>query len=171
MLLRAYTRDWVALFFGFFFPLIFMGLFGILNFGSFGHVGTGIVDNANNADSQTFRSALAKVETLKMTVGTLDDELPLPDANAVVDAWHAKAPSLDARQRLLYGEPWTLARARQVLWGASLRQRHPLALWLHVRSGAGARINTRALAHVQQAQLWGIQELPEDALVRNYEGH
>jgi ABC-2 type transport system permease protein len=75
MLLRAYTRDWVALFFGFFFPLIFMGLFGILNFGSFGHVGLGIVDNANNADSQTFRSALAKVETLKMTVGTLDDEL------------------------------------------------------------------------------------------------
>jgi ABC-2 type transport system permease protein len=75
MLLRAYTRDWVALFFGFFFPLIFMGLFGILNFGSFGHVGLGIVDNANNSDSQTFRSALAKVETLKMTVGTLDDEL------------------------------------------------------------------------------------------------
>jgi ABC-2 type transport system permease protein len=75
MLLRAYTRDWVALFFGFFFPLIFMGLFGILNFGSFGHVGTGIVDNANNADSQAFRGALAKVETLKITVGTLDDEL------------------------------------------------------------------------------------------------
>jgi ABC-2 type transport system permease protein len=75
MLLRAYTRDWVALFFGFFFPLIFMGLFGILNFGSFGHVGLGIVDNANNADSQAFRSALAKVETLKMTVGALDDEL------------------------------------------------------------------------------------------------
>jgi ABC-2 type transport system permease protein len=75
MLLRAYTRDWVALFFGFFFPLIFMGLFGILNFGSFGHVGTGIVDNANNADSQAFRGALAKVETLKITVGTLDGEL------------------------------------------------------------------------------------------------
>ena len=30
MLLRAYRRDRVALFFGFFFPLIFMGLFGIL---------------------------------------------------------------------------------------------------------------------------------------------
>ncbi|TMC03085.1 MAG: hypothetical protein E6J35_07680 [Chloroflexi bacterium] len=41
MLLRAYTRDFTALFFGFFFPLIFMGLFGILNFGSFGHVAVG----------------------------------------------------------------------------------------------------------------------------------
>jgi ABC-2 type transport system permease protein len=69
MLLRAYRRDWVALFFGFFFPLIFMGLFGILNFGSFGHVELGIVDNANNADSQAFRAGLAKVETLHVSSG------------------------------------------------------------------------------------------------------
>jgi ABC-2 type transport system permease protein len=75
MLLRAYTRDWVALFFGFFFPLIFMGLFGILNFGSFGHVALGIVDNANNADSQAFRESLAKIETLQVKAGTLEDEL------------------------------------------------------------------------------------------------
>jgi ABC-2 type transport system permease protein len=69
MLLNAYRRDWVALFFGFFFPLIFMGLFGILNFGSFGHVELGIVDNANNADSQAFRAGLAKVETLHLSRG------------------------------------------------------------------------------------------------------
>jgi ABC-2 type transport system permease protein len=70
MLLRAYRRDRVALFFGFFFPLIFMGLFGILNFGAFGSVGLGVVDNANNADSQAFRAGLAKIETLKITIGT-----------------------------------------------------------------------------------------------------
>src|SRR5437667_358256 len=58
MLLRAYTRDFTALFFGFFFPLIFMGLFGILNFGAFGHVAVGIVDEANNAESQAFRAGL-----------------------------------------------------------------------------------------------------------------
>jgi len=69
MLLRAYRRDRVALFFGFFFPLIFMGLFGILNFGSFGSVNLGIVDNANNADSQAFRAGLAKIQTLKITNG------------------------------------------------------------------------------------------------------
>jgi ABC-2 type transport system permease protein len=69
MLLRAYRRDWVALFFGFFFPLIFMGLFGILNFGSFGHVELGIVDNADNSDSQAFRAGLAKIETLHVSKG------------------------------------------------------------------------------------------------------
>ena len=74
MLLRAYRRDRVALFFGFFFPLIFMGLFGILNFGSFGHVSLGIVDNATNADSQAFRASLEKIETLQVTNGTEADE-------------------------------------------------------------------------------------------------
>ena len=75
MLLRAYTRDFTALFFGFFFPLIFMGLFGILNFGSFGHVAVGIVDEANNADSQAFRAGLAKIETLQLSSGTSDAQL------------------------------------------------------------------------------------------------
>ncbi len=75
MLLRAYTRDGTALFFGFFFPLIFMGLFGILNFGAFGHVAVGIVDNANNADSQAFRAGLAKIETLQLSSGTNEDQL------------------------------------------------------------------------------------------------
>ena len=74
MLLRAYRRDWVALFFGFFFPLIFMGLFGILNFGSFGHVEVGIVDSADNADSQAFRAGLAKVETLHVSSGNDAEE-------------------------------------------------------------------------------------------------
>lgn len=69
MLLRAYRRDWVALFFGFFFPLVFMGLFGILNFGAFGSVALGIVDNANTAESEAFRATLAKIETLKITNG------------------------------------------------------------------------------------------------------
>ena len=75
MLLRAYTRDFTALFFGFFFPLIFMGLFGILNFGAFGHVAVGIVDDANNADSEAFRAGLAKIETLQLSSGTSDAEL------------------------------------------------------------------------------------------------
>lgn len=69
-LLRAYRRDMVALFFGFLFPLIFMGLFGILNFGAFGHVSMGVVDNAKNADSQAFIAGLQKVETLQIAMGS-----------------------------------------------------------------------------------------------------
>ncbi len=75
MLLRAYARDWTALFFAFFFPLIFMGLFGILNFGSFGHVAMGIVDDANNSDSQAFRAGLGRIGTLQLSSGTSEDEL------------------------------------------------------------------------------------------------
>lgn len=74
-LLRAYRRDWVALFFGFFFPLIFMGLFGILNFGSFGSVSLGIVDNADNDQSQAFIAGLKKVETMHVVTGDNTAEL------------------------------------------------------------------------------------------------
>lgn len=79
MLLRAYTRDWVALFFGFFFPLIFMSLFGVLNFGSFGHVAVGVADEANNADSAQLVSAFSKIETLQVHKGSRGDELAALD--------------------------------------------------------------------------------------------
>jgi ABC-2 type transport system permease protein len=73
MLLRSYTRDRTALFFGFFFPLIFMGLFGILNFGATGNVNLGIDDEAKNADSQHFVDAMKSVSTFKVSAGTRDD--------------------------------------------------------------------------------------------------
>ena len=75
MLLRAYTRDWVALFFGFFFPLIFMSLFGVLNFGSFGHVSVGVADEANNNDSAQLTSAFSRIETLQIHRGAREAEL------------------------------------------------------------------------------------------------
>src|SRR6266508_221920 len=75
MLMRAYTRDRTALFFGFFFPLIFMTLFGVLNLGAFGRVNLGIADNARNADSQAFIGAFSKIDTLRVTAGTVDGEL------------------------------------------------------------------------------------------------
>src|SRR6185503_3241112 len=87
MLLRAYRRDWVALFFGFFFPLVFMGLFGILNFGSFGTVAVGSVDNANKDQTQNFREGAAKIEPLKITTGAdadHQDRLKKGDRDIVV---------------------------------------------------------------------------------------
>src|SRR6266511_2482752 len=65
----------IALFFGFFFPLIFMTLFGVLNLGAFGRVNLGIADNARNADSQAFIGAFSKIDTLRVTAGTVDGEL------------------------------------------------------------------------------------------------
>jgi len=72
---RAYLRDRTALFFGFFFPLLFMGLFGVLDLGAFGTVSLGIVDEAGNADSAAFRAALGRIETLRLTEGSRTDEL------------------------------------------------------------------------------------------------
>ena len=75
MLMRAYVRDRTALFFGFFFPLLFMGLFGVLDLGAFGSVSVGIVDQADNSASHAFRDALGQVSTLHIASGTRDDEL------------------------------------------------------------------------------------------------
>ncbi len=75
MLTRAYTRDRTALFFGFFFPLIFMILFGVLNLGSFGHVNIGIVDEASNPDSERFVATLGRMETLRISRGARAAEL------------------------------------------------------------------------------------------------
>lgn len=74
MLLRSYARDRSALFFGFFFPLIFMVLFGILDLGAVGHVNLGVADEARNADSERFLSTFSRIETFKMTTGTRADE-------------------------------------------------------------------------------------------------
>ena len=73
MLLRSYTRDRTALFFGFFFPLIFMVLFGVLNFGAAGNVNLGIADEAQNADSDRFVASLKGISTFQVTNGTRDD--------------------------------------------------------------------------------------------------
>ena len=75
LLMRAYMRDRTALFFGFFFPLLFMGLFGVLNLGAFGHVAVGLVDEAGNADSRSFAGVLGKIETLDLSTGGRDAEL------------------------------------------------------------------------------------------------
>ncbi len=73
MLTRAFLRDGVAMFFSLFLPLGFMLLFGILNLGAFGHVNMGIVDQANNADSQRFVDTLRQIDTLTVRTGSLDD--------------------------------------------------------------------------------------------------
>jgi len=75
MLLRSYTRDRTALFFGFFFPLLFMVLFGVLNLGAFGHVNLGIVDAANNDDSRAFASRFSTIDTLQISTGTRAEEV------------------------------------------------------------------------------------------------
>ena len=75
LLLRAYARDRTALFFGFLFPLLFMVLFGVLNFGGSVRVDLAVVDEAKNEQSASFISTLQKIETLRITTGARDAEL------------------------------------------------------------------------------------------------
>ncbi|HUG06899.1 MAG TPA: ABC transporter permease, partial [Candidatus Limnocylindria bacterium] len=75
LLLRAYARDRTALFFGFLFPLLFMGLFGVLNFGGSVRVDLAVVDEAKNEQSASFISTLGRIETLRVTTGEREAEL------------------------------------------------------------------------------------------------
>ena len=75
MLLRSYTRDRSALFFGFFFPLIFMLLFGILNLGAIGGVNLAVVDEAHSADSARLIQTLSAIDALKVTTAARDDAM------------------------------------------------------------------------------------------------
>jgi ABC-2 type transport system permease protein len=75
LLLRAYARDRTAVFFGFLFPLLFMVLFGVLNFGGTTRVDLGIVDEAKNDQSASFIATLGKIETFRVGSGERDAEL------------------------------------------------------------------------------------------------
>lgn len=67
LLLRAYMRDRTAVFFGFLFPLLFMALFGVLNFGGSVRVDLAVVDEAKNEQSAAFISTLRGIQTLRVT--------------------------------------------------------------------------------------------------------
>ena len=127
MLIRAYMRDWVALFFGFFFPLIFMSLFGVLNFGSFGHVSTGVADEANNADSAQLIAAFTKIGTLQVHKGSRSDELAALDKGdrdivLVIPADFRIAPVQPGQTAPTITMYQSTARAEQSTVGASIVQ-------------------------------------------------
>jgi len=105
-------------------------------------------------------------------VPPVEEELPLPDPAALRALWGAHAASFAGRERsrLLLGEPWSVRRVLELLPRLSLRERHPLALWLLIRSGGAARLDTRALSRTQEAQLAALQGLSEQALVHRFEG-
>ena len=68
--LKSYYRNRQAVFFGFFFPLVFMGIFGLLNFGGGGKLDIGIVDQAHNATSQAYVQAIGSVKAVTVHAGS-----------------------------------------------------------------------------------------------------
>jgi ABC-2 type transport system permease protein len=79
-LLRSYARDRTALFFGFLFPLLFMALFGVLNFGGSVRVSLAVVDEAKNEQSASFIASLKAIQTFEVTIS--EREAALADLTA-----------------------------------------------------------------------------------------
>ena len=65
--LKMWYRDRQAIFWTFFLPLVLMLIFGVLNFGDFGAVSLGIVDQAQNEKSRRLVGGLEELETFDLT--------------------------------------------------------------------------------------------------------
>ena len=77
LLLRAYLRDRVALFFSLIVPLMLMVIFGYLNLGEFGRVSIAIDDQANNDASRQLAGVLRGIGTLQVRDQSTDEALRL----------------------------------------------------------------------------------------------
>src|SRR2546428_6817891 len=75
LLLRAYLRDRIALFFSLVVPLMLMVIFGYLNLGDFGRVSLAVDDQAKNDASRQLLSLLKGIETLQITEESTDEAL------------------------------------------------------------------------------------------------
>src|ERR1700675_4745000 len=73
--LKAYFRNRGAIFFSLLVPLMIMGIFGLINFGSgTPSVNIGVVDQAHNPVSSTIISSLKGIKAVKLHTGGLDSE-------------------------------------------------------------------------------------------------
>ena len=64
--MKMWYRDGQAMFWTFFLPLVLMVIFGVLNFGDFGRVELGLVDQARNNASRNLISTLEKKEAVAL---------------------------------------------------------------------------------------------------------
>jgi uncharacterized protein (TIGR02270 family) len=94
-----------------------------------------------------------------------EDDLPRPDAMAVLQWWSARRRAFATGQRYLAGVPWTLPAVLQQLRVGPMRRRHALAeaLVLAAPAGHGGELQTRAPTSQQFAALARIESKRPDA--------
>jgi ABC-2 type transport system permease protein len=66
--LKMWFRDRQALFWSLFLPLTLMVIFGVLNFGSFGRIDLGVVDQSNNQASQGLALLINSVDAFNVSL-------------------------------------------------------------------------------------------------------
>jgi uncharacterized protein (TIGR02270 family) len=93
---------------------------------------------------------------------------PAPGIQALTDWCRTRVGSLDPKQRLLLGEPWTAMQALRALDILPLPRRHAIALWLLVRTGGAIRIDTRTFMRTQKKQMRSAASGEPLAFVRSY---
>lgn len=74
-LFKIFWRDRTSVFFTFLMPVIITAIFGLLNFGGSVRVNVGVADEARNPASERIVETLRRVDTLRVTAGTPEDEL------------------------------------------------------------------------------------------------
>ncbi|HEV8535191.1 MAG TPA: ABC transporter permease [Candidatus Limnocylindria bacterium] len=75
LLLRAYVRDQIALFFSLVVPLMLMVIFGYLNLGEFGRVSVAIDDQEKNESSKQFIDVLKRIDSLQVREQATEEAL------------------------------------------------------------------------------------------------
>ena len=72
--LKMWFRDRQAIFWTLFLPLVLMVIFGILNFGAFGTVELGIIDQADNENSRDLVASLEAIDTFDISLSESQPE-------------------------------------------------------------------------------------------------
>ena len=72
--LKMWFRDRQAIFWTFFFPLVLMVIFGVINFGELGAVNLGVVDRAQNDGSRSLVNSLENFDTFHLTTQSVEEE-------------------------------------------------------------------------------------------------
>lgn len=89
-----------------------------------------------------------------------DDDLPVPNPEAIRRWWADNRARFDARQRYIVGMPATTAALVRALRSEPLRRRHALATELACRTKGQAAVRSRSLGAAQRRQLEHAAGLP-----------
>ncbi|CAM3333624.1 TIGR02270 family protein [Corallococcus sp. ZKHCc1 1396] len=89
-----------------------------------------------------------------------EDALPLPQPQAVSEWWSEARKRMDAKQRYLSGQPFTVQALLEALLTSPMRRRHALALELALRSRGAVQVPTRAFMPQQLAALKAARAAP-----------
>lgn len=95
--LKRYFRNRQTIFWGLFFPLVFISIFGLMNFNALGKVKLGVFDPVRSIETQEILTALSRVKTIEVVWGS-QERLRQQLREGEIDAWVSFPLDFGARQ-------------------------------------------------------------------------